>query len=56
MAGYSPWGHKRVGHDLATKEQQQSCGSEAPDKHLYRSFLKYNYTLRIDQAGHLPAS
>ena len=22
--GYSPWGHKRVGHDLATKQQQQS--------------------------------
>ena len=20
--GYSPWGHKRVGHDLATKQQQ----------------------------------
>ena len=19
---YSPWGHKRVGHDLATKQQQ----------------------------------
>ena len=19
--GYSPWGHKRVGHDLATKQQ-----------------------------------
>ena len=22
-AGYSPWGHKRVGHNLATKQQQQ---------------------------------
>ena len=21
--GYSLWGHKRVGHDLATKQQQQ---------------------------------
>ena len=20
MASYSPWGHKRVGHDLATKQ------------------------------------
>ena len=20
---YSPWGHKRVGHDLATKQQQK---------------------------------
>ena len=23
LAGYGPWGHKRVGHDLATKQQQQ---------------------------------
>ena len=22
LAGYSPWGHKRVGHDLATKQPQ----------------------------------
>ena len=24
--GYSPWGHKRVGHDSATKQQQQEEG------------------------------
>ena len=23
LVGYSPWGHKRVGHDLATKQQLQ---------------------------------
>ena len=23
LAGYSPWGRKRVGHDLATEQQQQ---------------------------------
>ena len=23
LADYSSWGHKRVGHDLATKQQQQ---------------------------------
>ena len=23
LAGYSPWGHKRVGYNLATKQQQQ---------------------------------
>ena len=23
LAGYSPWGHKRVGHDLVTKQQQR---------------------------------
>ena len=22
VAGYNPWGHKIVGHDLATKQQQ----------------------------------
>ena len=22
LVGYSPWGHNRVGHDLATKQQQ----------------------------------
>ena len=22
LAGYSPWGHKRVGHDLAPKQQE----------------------------------
>jgi len=23
LAGYSPWGHQRVRHDLVTKQQQQ---------------------------------
>ena len=23
LVGYSPWGHKRVGHDLGTKQQQK---------------------------------
>ena len=23
LVGYSPWGHKRVGYDLTTKQQQQ---------------------------------
>ena len=26
VEGYSPWGHKRVRHDLATKQQQYSSG------------------------------
>ena len=26
LTGYSPWGHKRAGHDLATK--QQECPSD----------------------------
>ena len=24
LLGYSPWGHQRVGHDLATKQQQRA--------------------------------
>ena len=24
--GYSPWGHKRVGHDLVTKQQTAATG------------------------------
>ena len=26
LAGYSPWGCKKVGHDLATKQQQPHDG------------------------------
>jgi len=26
LAGSSPWGHKRVGHDLATKNQKPGSG------------------------------
>ena len=25
--GYSPWGHKRIGHDLATKQQYTKAQS-----------------------------
>ena len=25
LAGYSPWGCKRAGHDLVTKQHQQKC-------------------------------
>ena len=24
LEGYSSWGHEKVGHDLATKQQQQN--------------------------------
>ena len=30
LVGYSPWGHKRVGHDLETKQQQQKCYISIP--------------------------
>ena len=29
--GYSPWGHKRVGQDLATEQQDKVKGSKGPD-------------------------
>ena len=36
LVGYSPWGHKRVGHDLVTKQQQQPSYSEpVQPHHLY---------------------
>ena len=25
QTGYSPWGHKRLGHDLATEQQHDTC-------------------------------
>ena len=34
LAGYRPWGHKRVGHDLATKQKQQQ-----QDQHSSPSLL-----------------
>ena len=41
LAGYSPWGGKRVGHDLATKQQQHSnkCRYVVMDGLVYIHFL-----------------
>ena len=33
LAGYSPWGRKGVGHDLATKQQNGPC------KRIHQVFL-----------------
>jgi len=30
LVGYSPWGRKRVGHDLATKQQQPTSTASIP--------------------------
>ena len=30
LGSYSPWGHTRVGHNLATKQQQQSYWIKGP--------------------------
>ena len=31
--GYSPWGHRRVGHDLATNEHQQTVAKSVSGQH-----------------------
>ena len=36
LGGYRPWGHKRVRHDLATKQQQKSHQSK-PEAEEYSS-------------------
>ena len=42
LAGYSPWGSQRVGHDLATKQQQSWCtalvGSQYRHHHNFEYF------------------
>ena len=37
LAGYSPWGCKRVRHDLATKTQQTAKGCSPGDRPLERA-------------------
>ena len=53
LEGYSPWGHKRVGHDSATKQRQRKkekqmlpghfshlvCSKTALDSKKHTSFL-----------------
>ena len=33
LAGYSPWGHRRVGHDLVTKQQHLYSQQKLVDAH-----------------------
>ena len=49
LAGYSPWGHKRVGHDLATKQQQQQ--REQSEKQLVGEDYLFSMILRISCSG-----
>ena len=46
LAGYSPWGHQRVGHELATEHEHEgpslmggqpplACGSQREDLETY---------------------
>ena len=47
--GYGPWGHKRVGHDLATKQQQQQ--REQSEKQLVGEDYLFSMILRISCSG-----
>ena len=59
LEDYSPWGYKRVGHDLATKQEQQSIISLNPKKSLIflsckgrraKDFPKVTYPLSMGAA------
>ena len=42
LAGYGPWGHKRVGHNLATKQQHSPMLSQQSSPRViiaYQAFL-----------------
>ena len=43
LAGCSPWGHRGVGHALATKQQQYSSFRDSPEKEMatYSSILAW---------------
>ena len=43
LGGYSPWSHKRVRHDLVTKQQHASCTAQ-PSKLLYPKNSKELYS------------
>ena len=49
MACCSPWGHKRVGHDLASEQQIPTVGKYARDE-MWGSSLRWK-TLAEDQDG-----
>ena len=34
-SGYSSWGHKRVRHDLATKQQKETVPREKDEEQMY---------------------
>ena len=46
LVGYCPWGHKRVGHDLVTKQQQPlflSNWNPSPETQAKKSILESNF-------------
>ena len=40
-AGYSPWGHKRVRHDLATKKHQQQQQGLLLNERVFHSTYRW---------------
>ena len=47
--GFSPWRHKRVRHDLATKQQQQ----EQQQQQQYIAETKTNLLLKMEYFSYL---
>ena len=51
LAGYSPWGPKRIRHDLETKQQQQAkakaiyyhkrCLAKNPEKKFFKTPMAF---------------
>ena len=39
LVGYSPWGCKRVGHDLATEQQQRAIRAILYTEHIWEKIL-----------------
>ena len=47
LVGYSPWGYKRVGHDLATKQQYVYIYIYTYCIHMYIHIYTYTYCIHI---------
>jgi len=47
LVGYSPWGHKRVGHDLVTKQQQSRNSVPFKSPSIFMGRGNISYFLRI---------
>ena len=47
LVDYSPWGHERVGHNLVTKQQEQTCllHAEEAAKPFVQTFTKFLFSL-----------
>ena len=55
LAGYSLWGHKRVGHDLATKQQKktETLPARREWNNMFKIFKYKNYQPRTLYAAKL---